>query len=161
MYVNFQSSVQDFETSAEVKKALSFVAPSSVELISSEKAQQHFLGSLASIQRSGRDSTPANRSTAILQRELLSADECQFGGTAIDTGIDENGNGFLDSEEVDQTHILCHSEPGPSSLIMMSSSGINTECPHGGKRLESGVDLNGNHVVLARIGVEHPDFTTT
>ncbi len=34
-------------------------------------------------------------------------DECPNGGISIDTGIDANGNGLLDPDEVDETRVVC------------------------------------------------------
>ena len=40
--------------------------------------------------------------------------ECLYGGLKIETGIDENLNGVLDDNEVDNTGYVCNGAPGSS-----------------------------------------------
>lgn len=52
-------------------------------------------------------STDGNPSTAVSTSTLPVGDSnCPNGGISVETGIDENGNGVLDSGEVDQTGII-------------------------------------------------------
>ena len=39
-------------------------------------------------------------------------ERCPHGGTLVSTGIDDNGNGVLDDEEVDSSEAICHGTPG-------------------------------------------------
>ncbi len=45
---------------------------------------------------------------------VASLDDCISGGVLIDYGVDENGNGLLEPDEVDGQHVLCNGEPGPA-----------------------------------------------
>jgi hypothetical protein len=57
---------------------------------------------------------------------------CKFGGIEIDTGIDENGNGVLDPEEVDQVQYVCN---GSTTVIEVSAEPPGANCPTGGKKV--------------------------
>src|SRR5580704_2624559 len=39
---------------------------------------------------------------------------CQYGGTKVEVGIDKNGNGMLDPDEVQSTFYICNQMPTPS-----------------------------------------------
>jgi len=78
----------------------------------------------------------------------LAADDpdCPTGGVLIETGIDENGNGVLDPEEVDKAEKVCN---GTSGLVLLSDEDIGPNCPVGGVRVDTGVDNNGNGILDA------------
>ena len=42
----------------------------------------------------------------------IGSEECSNGGVKIQTGIDENMNGVLDDNEVDNTAYVCNGTPG-------------------------------------------------
>ncbi len=42
-------------------------------------------------------------STAVNRSEVAPGDECAYGGIKVETGVDENGNGSLETSEVDST----------------------------------------------------------
>ena len=44
----------------------------------------------------------------------LGNETCPSGGSAISTGVDENANGYLDSDEVLEVQLLCNGAVGPS-----------------------------------------------
>ncbi len=72
---------------------------------------------------------------------------CPHGGFEIETGIDENGNGLLDDEEVDKTAKLCNGAPGEDglmALVAMEDEPAGANCPAGGLRIRSGHDANRN-----------------
>lgn len=72
--------------------------------------------------------------------------ECAAGGVEVETGIDENGNGDLDAEEVDETAVLCNGEDGDGgrhSLLLVDNR-VGDNCPAGGVRVRAGLDDNGN-----------------
>jgi hypothetical protein len=50
---------------------------------------------------------------------------CPTGGVVISYGIDDNGNGILDSGEVDGSEIICNGAPGPAGPKGDSGSGVN------------------------------------
>ncbi len=51
-------------------------------------------------------------STVIVTATLPPGDQCPNGGISVESGIDENGNGTLDAEEVDLVQIVCNGEDG-------------------------------------------------
>lgn len=83
---------------------------------------------------------------------------CANGGVSIDTGIDLNGDGLLNADEVTKTYTICNGvngSDGANGLNGANGTGstlfieINTEdpganCVFGGKRIEQGYDSNGN-----------------
>lgn len=74
-------------------------------------------------------------------------DDCPQGGVLVKTGIDENGNGLLDDNEVDATQKVCHGEDGADGLsaaVDVKSEPFGENCPYGGLRIDSGLDRNGN-----------------
>ncbi len=95
------------------------------------------------------EETPAvtenNKPTAVATYTLAIGDaNCPNGGIAIDTGIDENGNGVLDTDEVDNTQYVCHGTSGVNSLVNISDEAAGTNCAIGGKKIESGLDNGDN-----------------
>lgn len=77
---------------------------------------------------------------------------CPGSGTEIRVGLDQNGNGALDPEEVDPelTRYLCdgvNGEPGaPGAAVLAASNPVDQApgCPDGGVRLDFGVDADGD-----------------
>lgn len=64
----------------------------------------------------------------------------------ICTGVDENGNGYLDDYEFAECHIECAGAPGHSALVEKQEV-TEEECSAGGFRLLSGIDSNDNEVL--------------
>ncbi len=98
----------------------------------------------------GNDTSVTDRSVAVKTSGVAPGDECPNGGIAIDTGIDENGNGTLDPSEVDNTQILCNGADGADGLLSLIS--INDEpsgdnCTEGGLKIEAGIDENSNGIL--------------
>ncbi len=80
-----------------------------------------------------------------------STEECPNGGISIDTGIDDNGNGILDPDEVDDTQFVCNGTDGKpgagggmTTLILITDEVPGDNCADGGKKIETGVDDDGN-----------------
>ena len=48
---------------------------------------------------------------------VASLDDCAAGGILLDHGVDENGNGLLEPEEVDGQHVLCNGAPGVEGAV--------------------------------------------
>ena len=72
---------------------------------------------------------------------------CPNGGILIETGIDSNRNGSLDSDEVSKSEKLCNGQSGSNglnSLVAFSDEPAGSNCPYGGMRVDSGLDDNGN-----------------
>lgn len=73
--------------------------------------------------------------------------DCPYGGILVETGIDENGNGVLDSTEVDESENVCNGVPGSDgnvSLIDINSEPAGANCTIGGLRIDAGLDLDNN-----------------
>ena len=90
---------------------------------------------------------------------LEAGDACANGGVVIAHGLDTNENGLLDEEEIEETEILCHGESAgepvdgdsgttaPASLIRLTSVVAGSDCPNGGARIDTGVDIDNNGVL--------------
>lgn len=110
----------------------------------------------------------ANESSSVISTKQSDPDEeCPNGGLEISSGIDENGNGLLDEEEIDAVTVVCHGTNGEDgedgddgqngedgsdgydSLIRLEDEAAGENCIYGGIRIESGQDLNRNSVLDA------------
>lgn len=90
-------------------------------------------------------------------------EQCAAGGKRIDTGLDTNDNGTLETTEVTASTYVCAGAPGStgadggvgpaggdgdagprgrSSLLRTSKEAEGANCAHGGLRIETGVDVN-------------------
>ncbi len=105
----------------------------------------------------GSNQSPDNAgidSVAVRSKPLPAGDaDCPNGGILVETGIDENGNGLLDDNEVDKAEKVCNGEDGAggqdgsnglNSLVTFSDEPAGSNCPYGGMRVDSGLDDNGN-----------------
>ena len=101
--------------------------------------------------------------------------QCPLGGIVIQSGPDNNLNGMLDANEVEDEFVVCDSEPGPPGppgdegepgppgdegepgppgddgdtplIEIVDIPQGSEECPQGGIRILSGIDTNGNEVL--------------
>jgi len=71
---------------------------------------------------------------------------CEFGGLKVESGLDTNVNGALDSDEVLKIDFVC-SIAGNNSLINIIDEPIGTTCVNGGVKIESGIDDNRNGIL--------------
>ena len=64
-----------------------------------------FLAASLFLSSCGEDAqtTPEELQSMMATTEIAPGDICAYGGVRIDTGIDENGDGELDEDEVDET----------------------------------------------------------
>ncbi len=94
-----------------------------------------------------------DRAVAARTQILDPGNTCPNGGILVETGIDENGNGLLDDDEVDETHPVCNGQPGPqgdpgqdgkNALVTIDDEPAGPNCPAGGKKIRAGTDENGN-----------------
>lgn len=83
--------------------------------------------------------------------------QCPFGGSAVQSGIDANGNGVLDASEVQVLTVLCAPEPAAPTVLRIVDQPAGPQCAVGGTAVESGPDRNGNHV-LDDDEVAHVDY---
>jgi len=82
-------------------------------------------------------------------------DNCPDGGYEIQVGMDENANGSLEPEEVEQTVYICHGSSGYISLVDVTTLGDGDEnCPYGGQRIDVGKDADMNGM-LSEEEIEH------
>ncbi len=74
---------------------------------------------------------------------------CPKGGSKVEAGLDANGNGALDADEVDQTSYVCNGDTGAgqNGLVATTPEPAGTNCPQGGAKVEVGLDANGNGVL--------------
>jgi hypothetical protein len=69
---------------------------------------------------------------------------CVNGGLKIETGLDNNFNGILENNEVQNTRYVCNGINGNNSLTTAVKEPAGTNCENGGIRINSGLDLNRN-----------------
>ena len=94
--------------------------------------------------------------------DVLPGIHCENGGIGLLVGIDENGNGMLTSNEVQETTFVCngvdgsHDTPSGNSssglLSAVATLGHSDGCPAGGKVMMFGLD-NGDNDGTANNGV--------
>lgn len=71
-------------------------------------------------------------------------DNCENGGVKINSGVDTNGDGILDTNEITTTAYVCNGIDGNNSLIKTTSEAAGMNCDNGGVKIDSGVDINGD-----------------
>jgi hypothetical protein len=69
---------------------------------------------------------------------------CSAGGVRIESGLDTNGDGTLDANEVMQTGYTCNGQNGFTTLMVSIPEPAGANCLNGGVTVMSGLDLNGN-----------------
>jgi hypothetical protein len=78
---------------------------------------------------------------------------CPNGGVAIATGLDTNGNGTLDQDEITSTSYVCSPDPlpppppPPAQLVTVVPEPAGAHCVFGGLAIQVGTDSNGNGVL--------------
>lgn len=82
---------------------------------------------------------------------------CASGGTRLDVGIDDDGNGTLDAGEIDATSYICNGADGADGRTSLTRTSTNTaECgAAGGVAIDTGIDTDGNGTL------EDPEVTNT
>jgi hypothetical protein len=67
---------------------------------------------------------------------------CPYGGTEIESGVDQNGNKVLDSVEVMSISWVCNGAPGtngaPATPVQITSEPPGPNCAAGGERIDVG-----------------------
>jgi uncharacterized protein YjbI with pentapeptide repeats len=76
-------------------------------------------------------------------------DNCEIGGIALASGVDANGNGVLEEEEVTSTEYVCNGLALGSGMkgILVDTRVLaqgDAHCPSGGVAISQGPDDNGN-----------------
>ncbi|MBI1858081.1 MAG: hypothetical protein HYR97_03090, partial [Candidatus Melainabacteria bacterium] len=83
----------------------------------------------------------------------LAGSNCTAGGQKIQTGLDANNNGVLDSSEISQTNYVCNGLEGVTgitglnSLVSTTIELAGSNCTAGGTKVQSGLDANNNGVL--------------
>ena len=109
----------------------------------------------------GQDGTDGKHAM-ISTFDVLPGINCENGGIGLLVGIDENGNGMLTTNEVQETTFICNGVDGSQDAASGSSSsgllsavatlGHSDGCPAGGKVMMFGID-NGDNGGTASNGV--------
>lgn len=89
---------------------------------------------------------PSGLNSLISTIEEPAGTNCEFGGLKVETGLDDNSNNTLDSNEVLKTDYIC-SVAGNNSLLNMVDEPDGTTCANGGIKIDTGIDNNGNNVL--------------
>ena len=108
--------------------------------------------SLAAVSACGDNNTLPGRDGAdalVVTSVEASGANCENGGTKIEAGIDDNGNGTLDEEEVTSTSYACDGGSGKNTLVRTSAEPAGSNCPFAGTRIETGLDANDDGVLDA------------
>lgn len=76
-----------------------------------------------------------------------SGTNCENGGLKIDTGIDINNNGILESNEILSTDFACNGMDGYNSLVNVIPELAGENCENGGTKIETGLDISNNGIL--------------
>ncbi len=78
---------------------------------------------------------------------------CANGGERVDVGVDDDQDGQLDPEEVDESFWVCNGESGstgtPSLIEVTELAPGDPSCEFGGRRIDTGLDLDGDSTLSA------------
>lgn len=72
------------------------------------------------------------------------SNNCENGGIKIDSGVDINGDGTLDSNEITATAYVCNGVNGNNGLIRTTNELAGDNCENGGIKIDSGIDSDAN-----------------
>jgi hypothetical protein len=81
---------------------------------------------------------------------IAAGSQCPAGGVAVRTGVDRNGDGVLEDDEVASTSYVCNGGSGgatttaPATLVRVVAEPAGSHCRDGGSAVEAGLDTNGN-----------------
>jgi hypothetical protein len=92
------------------------------------------------------------RSSLIRTDPIAAGAQCQAGGIVVRSGVDRNGDGMLEDDEVASTSYLCNgaggsSAPEPATVVRIVPEPPGGHCKDGGSAIEAGIDANGNGVL--------------
>lgn len=72
---------------------------------------------------------------------------CEHGGMKVESGVDSNSSGVLDSEEISTVAFVCNGVDGNQSLTKITTEEAGIICETGGIKVESGLDSNSNSIL--------------
>lgn len=94
---------------------------------------------------------------SLLTRTVTASDtDCPHGGSQVLTGRDENDDGELQAEEVDDSELVCSGAPGDpgaagadgaNALVRTALEPAGANCAEGGVRIEAGLDADADGVL--------------
>ena len=97
----------------------------------------------------GQNGAPGATSP-VVQTVVGAGTTCQYGGTEIQSGLDTNGNGVLETSEVTSVTYVCNGPPGeagpagaPGSQVQVSTEPPGPNCVAGGERIDVGSVVEG------------------
>jgi len=97
--------------------------------------------------------TPANSPQALVDVvEEPAGPHCANGGEQIRSGVDTNGNGVLDANEVTQVSYVCSGADGSGAtdeLVTVVVEPQGAHCANGGQAIETGADVNHDGMLEA------------
>ncbi|MBN2725147.1 MAG: hypothetical protein JXR95_13870 [Deltaproteobacteria bacterium] len=94
-------------------------------------------------------SSSDHNSLVVLSEEIAGAN-CTYGGVGIRSGLDDNGDGLLQPEEVESTTYACNGVPGTNgtdgvnSLVDIATETAGSNCAAGGFKVQCGPDIDGS-----------------
>ncbi len=71
-------------------------------------------------------------------------ENCADGGIAVTSGIDVDGNGVLEGEELLGTHYVCNGSSGVAGLVRIDEEPAGSNCDSGGLAIGMGLDLDAS-----------------
>lgn len=88
---------------------------------------------------------PAGRDALIASAAEPAGANCEHGGVRVDTGVDTDGSGTLESDEVSTTSYVCSAAAGESAPILTATrAALPSECRTGGQAITLYRDDNGS-----------------
>jgi len=99
-----------------------------------------------------------NKVLSLITNETVGSN-CPNGGFKVELGIDTNGNGVLDADEITNTDFVCNGIDGQagdqglagidgkSTLISSELEIAGPNCESGGIKINIGLDVNGNNML--------------
>ena len=75
---------------------------------------------------------------------------CPNGGQQVAQGVDLNGNGKLDPNEITSYVTVCNGANGAVALVKITPLSNGSTCPSGGSTFAAGVDINGDGILQAQ-----------
>jgi hypothetical protein len=98
----------------------------------------------------------SSQSVAFSILNTAPAASCSQGGVTVESGIDVNGNGVLDTSEITNTQYICNGVAGTNgasgingltALVSVIVEPPGANCATGGKKVSSGLNTNGNGIL--------------
>lgn len=77
----------------------------------------------------------------------MSGSNCVNGGLRIEAGLDDNSNGILENNEIQNTKYVCNGINGSNSLTSVITEPRGENCENGGIKINSGIDANNNAIL--------------